>query len=62
VVVDLAAAGLNFIDTYQRSGLYAVPLPYTLGLEGSGVVAAVGDGVTTVSVGDRVAWAMAPGS
>ena len=62
VVVDLAAAGLNFIDTYQRSGLYAVPLPYTLGLEGSGVVTAVGDGVTTVSIGDRVAWATAPGS
>lgn len=62
VVVDLAAAGLNFIDTYQRSGLYEVPLPYTLGLEGSGVVSAVGEGATSLTVGDRVAWAAAPGS
>jgi NADPH2:quinone reductase len=62
VVVDLAAAGLNFIDTYQRSGLYEVPLPYTLGLEGSGVVSAVGDGASSLAVGDRVAWATGPGS
>ena len=62
VVVELAAAGLNYIDTYHRSGLYAVPLPYTLGLEGAGTVIAVGDGVASVSVGDRVAWAAGPGS
>ena len=62
VVVDVAAAGLNFIDTYQRSGLYDVPKPYVLGLEGSGVVAALGDGVTRWSVGDRVAWPQSPGS
>lgn len=62
VVVDLAAAGLNYIDTYQRSGLYQVPLPYVLGLEGSGTVIAVGDGVSDLAAGDRVAWAAAPGS
>ena len=62
IVVDVAAAGLNFIDTYQRSGLYDVPKPYILGLEGSGVVAALGDGVTQWSVGDRVAWPQSPGS
>lgn len=62
IVVELAAAGLNYIDTYQRSGLYSVPLPYTLGLEGAGTVVALGDGVASVAVGDRVAWATAPGS
>ncbi|MFW2335309.1 quinone oxidoreductase family protein [Ilumatobacter sp.] len=62
VVVDVAAAGLNFIDTYQRTGLYPVPMPYVLGLEGAGVVAAVGDGVGRWSVGDRVAWPGSPGS
>lgn len=62
VVVDVAAAGLNYIDTYQRSGLYTVAMPYVLGLEGSGVVSAVGDGVERWSVGDRVAWPGSPGS
>jgi len=62
IVVDLAAAGLNYIDTYQRSGLYDVPLPYVLGLEGAGVVAATGDGVREWSAGDRVAWPGSPGS
>ncbi|MAT06017.1 MAG: NADPH:quinone reductase [Acidimicrobiaceae bacterium] len=62
VVVELGAAGLNFIDTYQRSGLYKVPLPYVLGLEGAGTVVEVGDGVDHLAVGDRVAWAAAPGS
>jgi len=62
VVVEVAAAGLNYIDTYQRTGLYPVPLPYVLGLEGSGVVSAVGDGVDRWSVGDRVAWPGSPGS
>lgn len=56
VVVDLAAAGVNFIDTYHRSGLYEVPLPVVPGSEGAGVVSAVGSGVSEVSVGDRVAW------
>ncbi len=62
VVVDVAAAGLNFIDTYQRSGLYEVPLPYRPGLEGAGVVSAVGHAVSGVSVGDRLAWTTTPGS
>jgi NADPH:quinone reductase len=50
-----AAAGLNFIDTYHRSGLYPVPLPGGLGQEASGVVEAVGEGVSDFSPGDRVA-------
>ncbi len=62
VVVEVAAAGLNFIDTYQRSGLYPVALPYTLGLEGAGTVVAVGEGVSSLAVGDRVAWPAAAGS
>ncbi len=62
IVVDVAAAGLNFIDTYQRSGLYQVPLPHTLGLEGAGTVIAVGPDVGGLVVGDRVAWPGSPGS
>ena len=62
VLVDVAAAGVNYIDTYQRSGIYPVPLPYTPGLEGAGRVAAVGSGVTDVAVGDRVAWQGSPGA
>jgi NADPH2:quinone reductase len=62
VVVDVAAIGVNYIDTYHRSGLYEVALPMVPGLEGAGVVAAVGEGVAEVAVGDRVAWASAPGS
>lgn len=62
VVVEVAAAGLNFIDTYQRSGLYPVALPYTLGLEGAGTVVAVGEGVSSLAVGNRVAWPAATGS
>ena len=62
VVVDLAAAGLNYIDTYQRTGLYQVALPYVLGLEGAGTVTAIGAGVDDLVVGDRVAWATCPGS
>ncbi|MCX6951183.1 MAG: alcohol dehydrogenase catalytic domain-containing protein, partial [Verrucomicrobia bacterium] len=49
----IEAAGVNFIDTYQRSGLYAVKLPHTLGMEAAGVVTAVGPGVTEFKVGDR---------
>ena len=62
VVAEVGAAGLNFIDTYQRSGLYQVTLPYVLGLEGAGTVVAVGEGVADLAVGDRVAWATCPGS
>ena len=54
------AIGLNFIDVYQRSGLYALPLPLALGMEGAGVVEAVGDGVTHLQKGDRVAYASNP--
>jgi NADPH2:quinone reductase len=54
------AAGLNYIDTYHRSGLYKMPLPLVLGMEGAGMVTAVGDGVTDIKVGDRVAYASAP--
>ncbi len=54
------AVGLNFIDTYHRSGLYPVPLPSGIGLEGAGEVIAVGEGVTELRVGDRVAYAGGP--
>jgi NADPH2:quinone reductase len=54
------AVGLNYIDTYHRSGLYPVPLPSGIGLEGAGVVEAVGEGVTEVAPGDRVAYAGGP--
>ena len=54
------AVGLNYIDTYHRSGLYPLPLPAGLGLEGAGVVEAVGEGVTDIAVGDRVAYAGGP--
>ena len=54
--------GVNFIDTYQRSGLYKLPLPSGLGSEAAGVVEAVGSGVTTLKAGDRVAYAGAPGA
>ena len=62
VQVRHPACGVNFVDCYQRSGLYQVPLPFTAGNEGAGVVEAVGPGVTAVKPGDRVAYAMAPGS
>ena len=54
------ACGLNYIDVYQRTGLYANPLPLTLGMEGAGVVEAVGPGVTHLKVGDRAAYASNP--
>ena len=54
------ACGLNFIDVYQRTGLYANPLPLTLGMEGAGVIEAVGEGVTHLKVGDRAAYASNP--
>jgi NADPH2:quinone reductase len=54
------ACGLNFIDVYQRSGLYPLPLPAALGMEASGVVEAVGDGVSHLKPGDRVAYAANP--
>lgn len=54
------AIGLNFIDVYQRTGLYSLPLPLTLGMEASGVVEAVGEGVTHLRAGDRAAYASQP--
>jgi len=54
------ACGLNFIDVYQRTGLYANPLPLTLGMEGAGLVEAVGEGVTHLRAGDRAAYASHP--
>lgn len=54
------AVGLNFIDVYQRSGLYALPMPLQLGMEASGVIEAVGEGVTHLQVGDRAAYASTP--
>jgi NADPH2:quinone reductase len=54
------AVGLNFIDTYHRTGLYPLPLPSGLGLEGAGIVEAVGEGVANVVPGDRVAYAGGP--
>ncbi|MBN3787778.1 quinone oxidoreductase [Burkholderia sp. Ac-20353] len=56
VRVKHAAVGLNFADTYFRSGLYPVPLPSGIGVEAAGVVEAIGDGVTNVAVGDRVTY------
>lgn len=60
--VKIEAIGLNYIDIYQRTGLYPLHTPFTLGMEGAGVVDAVGDGVTEVKIGDRVAYAMVLGS
>jgi len=62
VAVRVEAAGVNFIDVYHRTGLYPNPLPYTPGLEGAGVVTAVGPGVSGLGPGDRVAWTSVPGS
>ncbi len=54
ILVETAAAGVNFIETYQRSGVYPVTYPFTPGTEGAGKVAAIGEGVEKFSVGDRV--------
>ena len=61
-LVRVEAAGVNFIDIYQRSGVYKLPLPFTLGQEGAGVVESVGPNVSEVKPGDRVAWAGPMGS
>jgi NADPH:quinone reductase len=61
-LVAVAASGVNFIDIYNRIGMYRNPLPFTLGQEAAGTVAAVGDGVSEVAVGDRVAWSSVLGS
>jgi len=60
VQVKHTAIGLNYIDTYHRSGLYPLPLPHGLGMEAAGTVAALGDGVSGLAVGDRIAYAAPP--
>ncbi len=62
VLVRTIAAGVNYIDTYQRAGVYPLPLPAVLGSEGAGEVVALGGDVTDVAVGDHVAWKGAAGS
>ncbi len=62
LLVRVAAAGVNYIDTYHRTGAYPVTPPFVLGLEGAGEVVAVGDGVEDHAVGDRVAWCDTLGS
>ena len=60
VIIKQKAIGLNFIDTYFRSGLYPAPLPTPIGMEAAGVVEELGPGVTEFKIGDRVAYASAP--
>lgn len=62
VLVKVEAAGINYIDTYQRSGLYQIPLPATLGLEAAGIVEEVGSAVTLFNKGDRVAYTSVAGA
>lgn len=62
VRITIEAAGVNFIDTYHRTGLYPLNLPLTLGLEGAGIVNSVGAGVSDLAEGDRVAWKSVEGS
>ena len=58
VLIQLDAIGVNFIDTYHRTGLYPQPMPLTPGMEGAGTIAALGEGVSGLEVGQRVAYAM----
>jgi NADPH2:quinone reductase len=60
--VDVAAAGVNYVDIYHRSGLYDITLPFIPGVEGAGTVSAVGEGVEGFQVGDQVGWADVRGS
>jgi NADPH2:quinone reductase len=60
--VKIEASGVNYVDIYQRTGLYAQPLPFTVGREAAGCVDAIGPNVTQIKVGDRVAYAMQPGA
>ena len=66
VRIRIEAAGVNFIDTYHRTGLYPVPLPFTLGLEAAGTIDALGDDLeasgSDLAVGDRIAWTGIPGA
>jgi len=60
VLIKHTAIGLNYIDTYHRSGLYPMPVPLTLGIEGAGIIEEVGENVSDLKVGDRVAYASPP--
>jgi NADPH2:quinone reductase len=62
ILVDIVAAGVNYIDTYHRSGLYPLETPFGIGLEGVGTVSAIGSDVTDLTVGDRIAWFGSRGS
>ena len=62
LLVELAFSGINFIDIYQRQGIYPMSSPYVPGLEGSGVVIEVGSAVTGFALGDKVAWPSSLGS
>jgi NADPH2:quinone reductase len=62
VLVDVSFAGVNFRDVYEREGSYGGAPPFVAGLEGAGTVVAVGDGVSEIAVGDRVAWSSTQGS
>jgi NADPH2:quinone reductase len=62
VLVDVAASGVNYVDTYRRSGRYRDPLPFVPGVEGAGTITAIGDGVTGLAVGDHVGWVAGTGS
>ena len=62
LVVEIEAAGVNYIDTYHRTGLYPMDMPFTPGMEGAGRVVDLGEGVDGVEVGDVVAWADVLGS
>ncbi|HWP43640.1 MAG TPA: alcohol dehydrogenase catalytic domain-containing protein, partial [Blastocatellia bacterium] len=61
-LVRVKAIGVNYIDVYHRTGLYPLPLPLIPGMEAAGVVEEVGEGVSDLAVGDRVAYAMVPGA
>jgi NADPH2:quinone reductase len=62
LLVEVEAAGVNFVDVYLREGIYQSPLPHIVGREGAGTVIEIGSGVTGFATGERVAWATAPGS
>jgi NADPH:quinone reductase len=62
LLVDVEVVGVNYRDVYEREGSYGGTPPFVAGAEGAGTVAAVGEGVTEFSVGDRISWASAPGS
>jgi NADPH2:quinone reductase len=60
ILIKNTAVGVNFIDTYHRRGLYPIPMPFTPGVEGAGVIEAIGAGVTKLKIGDRVAYCSDP--